>query len=365
MSDSPHVFIYLTGPGWHILQEHGFLNKDCKHQFPIHAQLGCSHAALSTALTGKKPDEHGRFSSYYFKKSNTALETAQRFYTKVLGKKSGYYGKYSVPIRNLNCFVQSNHQAMSLTPGHFAPLISIVDLVKEKKLAHCIVNANSSSPIPALKNITRRLENKSLDFAFVQIEEMDNLLHYYPRDHQRISKKLKQYEKQIKKIISAGNTKNSNFNLTVLSGHGMTFAPQKINIKKKIDSLGMTYGYDYHAVYDPTMALFWYKTKFAKSIILDKLRELRHCKVLNLKDKKDFGVNFKDRRYGETIALVDPGFQISPNDVLAKPLPGMHGYDPYHSDSLGACLSTQAIAPSPGQVKDFFNIMANFVNEHQ
>jgi len=364
MSDSIHVFIYLTGPGWHILKEHGFLTKYCKHQFPVQSQLGCSHAALSTTLTGKTPDEHGHFSSYYFKKSNTALETAQRFYCKFIGKKSGYFGKYSVPIRNLNCFVQSNHHTKDLSPSCFSPLISIVDLVHTKKLAHSIVNTATGSPIQALKNLRYRLKGKSVNFAFIQIDEMDNLLHYYPHDFQKIDKKLRRYEKQIKKIIAAGNASGSDFNLTVLSGHGMTFAPQTINIQKKINSLGMTYGYDYHAVYDPTMAFFWYKTKFAKSIIVDKLREFRHCKVLSTKDKKDFGINFSDRRYGETIALVEPGFQISPNDILSKPLPGMHGYNPDHPDSLGACLSTQSISPSPSHVKDFFHIMANFVAAH-
>ncbi len=365
MSNSIHVFIYLTGPGWHILKEHGFLAKHCQYQFPIMSQLGCSHAAISTTLTGKTPDKHGRFSSYYLKKSNTAFETAQRFYDKFRAKNSGYYGKYSVPIRNLNYFVQANHYAKKLAPGCFAPLISIVDLVNEKKIPHSIVNASLSSPIQALKNLRSRLEDKSVDFAFIQIDEMDSLLHNYPHNFPKIDNKLRRYERQIKKIIATGNSISPNFNLTVLSGHGMTFAPQKINIKKKIASLGMSYGHDYRAVYDPTMALFWFRDKFAKSIILDKLKELRHCKVLNNQDKKDFGINFSDKRYGETIALVEPGFQISPNDVLSKPLAGMHGYDPNHSDSLGACLSTQSISPSPSQVKDFFNIMANFVAKHE
>jgi len=364
MNDSTHVFIYLTGPGWHILKEHAFMTKYCKYQFPIQSQLGCSHAALSSTLTGKDPEKHGHFSSYYFKKSNTILETAQRFYSKVISKKSGYFGKYSVPLRNLNCFVQSNHYSKKLMPGYFSPLISIIDMVHEKKLAHSIVNTNSIPPVQALKNLRYRLKNETLAFAFIHIDEMDDLLHCYPYDFQRIDTKFRSYEKQIKKIITAGINGHSNFNLTIFSGHGMTLAPQKINIKKKINSLGITYGHDYHAVYDPTMAYFWFKNKSAKSIIHDKLHKLRHCKILSHKEKKEFGINFSDKRYGETIALVDPGFQIFPNDVLPCSLPGMHGYDPNHSDSLGACLSTQKISPSPNRVKDFFSIMANFVTEY-
>ena len=365
MDNSVHVFIYLTGPGWHIFKDHGFLAECCKHQYPVKSQLGCSYAALSTTLTGRPPEEHGYFSSYYFKESDTALETIRRFCTKVIGKKSGYLGKYSVPLRNLNHFVQNNHYAASLVPGRFAPLVSIIDQVHEKRLAHSIVSTNSSSPIQTMKDIRYRLKEKSLDFAFIQIDEMDSLLHYYPHDFQRIDKKLRRYEKQIRKIISVGCKQNKDFNLTVLSGHGMTFAPQTINIRKKIDSLGMVYGHDYHAVYDPTMASFWFKSKFTKSIILNKLNELRHCRVLGAKDKKSFGIDFSDHRYGEIIALVEPGFQVFPNDVLSKPLPGMHGYEPGHQDSLGACLSTRAISPSPESVKDFFNIMSGFVAKHK
>lgn len=361
MDSSVHVFLYLTGPGWYIFKEHGFLAECCKYQYPVKSQLGCSYAALSTALTGKLPEEHGHFTSYYFKESGTALETLQRFCTKVVGRKSGYLGKYSVPMRNLNHFVQNNHYATSLVPGRFSPLVSIIDQVHEKKLAHSIVCTNSSSPIQILKEIRYRLKENSIDFAFIQIDEMDSLLHYYPHDFQKVEKKLRRYEKQIKKIISVGGRNSSDFNLTVLSGHGMTFAPQTINIRKKIDSLGLIYGHDYHAVYDPTMVFFWFKTKFAKSIILNKLNELRHCRVLSAKDKKEFGIDFPDHRYGEAIALVEPGFQISPNDILLKPLPGMHGYEPDHPDSLGACLSTRPISPSPSHVKDFFGIMSNFI----
>ena len=365
MSNPIHVFIYLTGPGWHILKEHGFLAKHCQYQFPVMSQLGCSHAAISTVLTGKTPDKHGRFSSYYLKKSNSTFETAQRFYSKFKGKNSGYFGKYSVPIRNLNHFLQGNHHTKNLTPGCFAPLISIVDLVNEKKVPHSIVNASASSPIGALKNLRSRLEEKSVNFAFIQIDEMDTLLHNSLHNFSKIDNKLRRYERQIKKIIATGKSINSEFNLTVLSGHGMTFAPQKIDIKKKIGSLGMSYGHDYRAVYDPTMAFFWFRDKFVKSIILDKLKKLRHCKVLSDQKKNDFGINFPDHRYGETIALLEPGFQISPNDVLSKPLAGMHGYEPNHSDSLGACFSTQPISPSPNHVKDFFTIMADFVAKHE
>jgi hypothetical protein len=364
MRDSVHVFIYLTGPGWYILKEHGFLEKYCKYQFPVKSQLGCSHAALLTALTGKNPDEHGHFSSYYFNNQDaTPGKTVRKLYRKLLGEKSGYFGNYSIPMRNLKYFAASGHPVIrDFTPGCFAPLSSIIDLVHEKKLAHSIVGAESSSPVQALKDVRNQLSNKALDFAFIEINEMDSLLHSLPCDFYKIDKKLRYYEEHIENIISVGRELSSDFNLTVFSGHGMTFAPQRINIKKKIDALGMNYGHDYHAVYDPTMAFFWFKDKSARSITIDRLQGLRHCRILTENEKKEYGIDFPDRRYGETIVLVDPGFQIYPNDILSKPPAGMHGYAPDHPDSLGACLSTRPIRPAPAQVKDFFKVMANFIS---
>lgn len=362
MRDSVHVFIYLTGPGWYILKEHGFLEKSCQYQFPVKSQLGCSHAALLTALTGKTPGEHGFFSSYYFKDKATPLETVRQLYRKLRGEKSGYFGTYSVPLRNLQYFAASGHPGIhALSPGCFAPLTSVLDLVHEKKLAHAIVGAGSGSPVQALKNVRSRLKEKALNFAFIEINEMDGLLHSSLHDFYKIDKKLRHYERHIENIIAVGREISSDFNLTVFSGHGMTFAPQRINIRKKIDALGMNYRYDYHAVYDPTMAFFWFKSKFARTIIIDRLRGLRHCRILTENDKKEYGIDFPDRRYGETIVLVEPGFQIHPNDIFSRPPPGMHGYAPDHPDSLGACLSTRAMKPEPGQVRDFFNIMTGFV----
>ena len=361
MNNSIHVFIYLTGVGWRILKEHDFLDKYCQYRFPVESQLGCSHAVLSTTLTGELPNKHGYFSSYYLKKSNTIFEIIKRLKNRIICKDSGYLGRNSVPIRNLNYFLQANHHEKILTPGYFAPLASIIDLVHEKKLTNYIVGGTPNSSIQALKNLCGRLKSEAVDFSFIQIDEMDELLHHYPNDLKKINKKLGNYERQIKKIISLGNLKSSEFTLTVFSGHGMTLAPQVINIKKKIDSLEVNYGYDYYAVYDPTMARFWYMDKSAKAIILDKLSELRHCQVLTNNDKIKLGIDFPDQRYGETIALVEPGFQIFPNDLLSKPLAGMHGYSPDHPDSLGACISTQPISPPPRHVKDFFNIMSSFV----
>jgi hypothetical protein len=294
-------------------------------------------------------------------KSGSPMETIKRFCSKVSGKQSGYFGKYSVPMRNLSSLLQANHHSQVLLPECFAPAKSIVDLVHEAGMQHYIVNCENNSPVQAFKILRRRLADKSVDFAFVHSNEIDHLLHCNPHDFQKIDKKLRQYERKIKKIIKAGESASNNFNLTVFSGHGITFAPQRINIKKKIESIGLDYGNDYHAVYDPTMARFWYKDKSIKSIVIDKLKELRHCRILTVKDKKKYGIYFPDRRYGETIALVDPGFQISPNDVVSQFLKGMHGYDPEHPDSLGACLSLRPVSPTPGHVKDFFDIMTNFV----
>ena len=49
--------------------------------------------------------------------------------------------------------------------------------------------------------------------------------------------------------------------------------------------------------------------------------------------------------------------QFCPGDMGAKPLPGMHGYDPEDENSLAAWLST--VPPPPGlrRIRDVFAAM--------
>jgi hypothetical protein len=61
--------------------------------------------------------------------------------------------------------------------------------------------------------------------------------------------------------------------------------------------------------------------------------------------------------YGDTILLMDPGWQIAPCDMGLKALPGMHGFAPEHEDSYAALLSSGPVDTQLGCVDDYFRLM--------
>jgi hypothetical protein len=96
------------------------------------------------------------------------------------------------------------------------------------------------------------------------------------------------------------------------------------------------------------MARFWFFNDKAKTGISNKLTSLPCGRLLSDLELETLGVFFPDRRYGELVFLLHPGWLISNSDFNGKawmPL-GMHGYHPEDAYSDGIFLSDR-IPPLP------------------
>jgi hypothetical protein len=357
MKKNLQIFIYFTGLGWEIMRKHKFLRELCPKRYPVISQLGCSHTVLSTVLTGQPPTKHRQFSSCYFHRKGTFLEAFQNLFRGNLLKKSGYLGTYIIPWRGLFHFVAHNHHKNALLPGNYRPIKSIVDFVDEHNLPSCIKKIPPGGTELVFRGLQARMKLKNLRFAFIQIDDLDPILHREVNNQELIGEKLAAYEKKILRLADAGGSRYENFGITILSGHGMTPVKHYIDIKTAIGELGLDYQHDYISIYDPTMARFWFMNKRAESIIIDRLRNIPHSRLLSDDEKSEMGIGFEDNLYGDTILLVEPGWQISPNDTLKENISGMHGYNPAHKDSLGAVLSNTDIPEPPQWVGNFYDLM--------
>ena len=95
---------------------------------------------------------------------------------------------------------------------------------------------------------------------------------------------------------------------------------------------------DYLAVYDSTMARFWFFSEKARREITECLQAQPCGRVLSDEELSEMGTLFPDRRFGELVYLLDPGWLISRSDFNGTGWApkGMHGYhpdDPY-SDAI-------------------------------
>ncbi|MBQ6246146.1 MAG: hypothetical protein IJK04_04715, partial [Kiritimatiellae bacterium] len=71
------------------------------------------------------------------------------------------------------------------------------------------------------------------------------------------------------------------------------------------------------------------------------------------------GIWRDDAKFGDAIFLADAGVQFVPSDMGAKPLNGMHGFDPADRDSSAAWLSTAPVPGSVSRVCDYFAVMVD------
>jgi len=84
---------------------------------------------------------------------------------------------------------------------------------------------------------------------------------------------------------------------------------------------------------------------------------------LSLEEERGYGIEREDRKFGDAIFLLNPGVQIVPSDMCAKPLNGMHGFDPDDPDSSAAILSNVPIPDDVNQVADYFGLMRRRIAE--
>ena len=127
----------------------------------------------------------------------------------------------------------------------------------------------------------------------------------------------------------------------------MTDTRQTSRAMLDFDALGLRYGRDYVAVWDSTMARFWF---LAGATVRDRVTEWlqNRCdgRIIGESELKTGGCYFPDGRYGELIFLLHNGIIFAPSFMNRGRVPGMHGFDPAEPDSA-ACWLTNYPCPNP------------------
>jgi predicted AlkP superfamily pyrophosphatase or phosphodiesterase len=150
------------------------------------------------------------------------------------------------------------------------------------------------------------------------------------------------YDASLRRIFKAARQIDPDATMTVISDHGMTPVEHRYDVVREIDNLGLKVAVDYLAVYDSTMARFWFFNDRAKQVIQGRLENLQCGRVLPDEELRHLGVFFSDRRFGELVFLLHPGWLLSKSDFNGKGwMPnGMHGYHPEDSYSDAIFLSS-------------------------
>ncbi len=68
------LFVFIDGFGWEVYKKHGFNIKAIKERKPLKTVFGFSSAADPSILTGRYPDEHTHWSSFYYDPKNSPFK---------------------------------------------------------------------------------------------------------------------------------------------------------------------------------------------------------------------------------------------------------------------------------------------------
>ncbi len=382
MPDKVHVFMFIDALGWEIVNEHHFLDDVFPHRHHVKMQFGYSSTAIPTIMTGQPPSVHKHLSFYYYSPLTSPFKLFRYLMMQYLPRRifdrwrvrhilskiiariygfTGYFELYSMPYSRLPYFdyIEKND---IFVPNGLAPVKNLADILSATDVPWHISNWRLSET-ENIQELENKLNSGSIKFAFLYTAALDGLLHFNVGNYEKIQNKLDWYAERIKKLIEVIKNNYSEFTFTVFSDHGMTPLAGVSDIKRDVEALDLKFGKDYVAVYDSTMARFWFLSKESKKKILAVLAANNNGHTLSEEEKVKYGVYFPDKMYGESIFLMNPGWQIEPCDMGLKALPGMHGFAPEDKDSYASCLSTGELPLPPEWVGDYFKIMQCRVEE--
>lgn len=349
------VFALIDALGWKFVEDREFLTNLLPYRSPLRTVLGFSSGAIPTILTGRPPAENGHWNLYYYDPEGSPFRWLRRFgflpnsmldnrmsrkLLKELGRHVLGLGpsfECCVSPRLLPWFNWVEKRDL-YTCGGVAGSRSIFDRLEDAGISYRAYSYHHWTDQEILRQAQHDIRKREASFFFLYLSEMDMFLHNHCNKPDQIEKRLQWYADGLRDVFEAARAMDPDTTLTVISDHGMTPVRHYYDLVKEVEVLGFSSPRDYLVVYDSTMARFWFFSDLARRQIVDRLQTLSCGRILFDDELLRLGILFADRRYGDVIFLLHPGWLLSRSDFNGHgwmPV-GMHGYHPddLHSDAV-------------------------------
>jgi hypothetical protein len=372
------IFVLIDALGWKYLEGRKFLDDILPYRVPVKTVLGFSSGAIPTILTGVPPSVTGHWNLFYYDPEGSPfwwLKVFQFLPDKVLDNRYGRkivkeLGRRVLGMGPLfDCCVSPrllakfNYVEKRNIYDHrgISGSCSIFDELKRQGIAHRIYSYHALTDGQILANVVEDIRSGMASFYFLYLSEMDMFLHMHCNEPEQIENRLGFYAARLRKVFQTARATDPEANMTVISDHGMTPIRHHYDLVETIGGLGLRMLEDYLAVYDSTMARFWFFNDKAKQSVEVCLSELTCGRIVPDNELRQLGVFFEDRRFGELIFLLHPSWILSKSDFNGKGWTpkGMHGYHPDDSSSDAVFLSSSAPPVSVQTIADIYACMQN------
>lgn len=266
-------------------------------------------------------------------------------------------GKSKVPVKYLSYFDWNLKK--SIVEKNSLPFPTVFDRLREKSISFSFIQGSIStsgkiSPFLSLVKAPFSSDSKSIELAknskqdllCLSLFELDSIAHSFGPNSKETKNHLNLLDSQLEELL-----KKFEGNIFINSDHGMVEVNNSIDLQKKLESSSLEFGKDYVFFLDSGLARFWFLNKKAELEIDSILSETKQGFVLSEQEKKYFGLDFKDNRFGDKFFLLKEGTMFAPNFFQKKEIKGMHGYLP-SSEENGIAISSKKFKYSKAKLVD-------------
>ncbi len=360
--------VLIDAFGHDLLQEHEFL-PELADRRPLRTVLGFSSAAIPTLLTGRWPDEHGRWFLYRRAPESSPFGFARYLApfekVPVLGRRvrrvfedsfavqcplTEYYHLYGIPLRHLPQFDLPGRRSIYGTHA-IDGVENLFDRLESKRIPHRIWTWSTPEE-ENFRSLVDTVKQGDHSFLFLYAPVLDGVMHGTGTQSDETADTMRRNEEGIREAVRAARRSYDEVVLYVFSDHGMVDTQRVIDVMGRIRALPFREGEDYLPFYDSTFARFWFFDKQAEKAILTELVTIDGGRLLNEDDLRKQHVWYPNGDYGNAIYLADAGTVIAPSFMGEKAPLAMHGYHPDDKGSSGMLLASREVAPEVRGIVD-------------
>ncbi|MGK0184724.1 MAG: hypothetical protein ACI9R3_000498 [Verrucomicrobiales bacterium] len=378
--DKLDLFVFVDALGWRIVEEYGFMSDALPNQQSCDTIFGYSSACDPSILTGKLPQEHGHFSCFVKAPSKAAspfsnlaklgwLPEAVAGHPRIRNRVSsmlarkleytGYFQLYSVPFSRLP-YLDYTEKYDIYAPGG---IISGDPTVFSQWQASGMPWFRSDwhqSDDTNIAQIREKIDAQSIALGYLFTSGLDAAMHRHGTKAAATEAAIRKLEKQFTDLLDLARDRYEEVRFHVFSDHGMTDTVDTSDLMPRWEKeTGLRYGEDYVAVWDSTMARFWFDNDLVEERAIRRLEQENNGSIVTKNQLKRWGCDFKDNRYGELFFLLDPGALFVPSYMNQRFVTGMHGYTPEHADSKACWLTNAHIQNHPESIDKIFDVMVD------
>jgi len=368
------LFIMVDACGWEIVRHDPFCETVAPYRHKLDSVFGYSSTCVPSILSGRWPDEHRNWCYFIHDPKNSPFHflrwlrfvpkalTSRRIVRRLLTKLArpwlgfeGYFDLYNIPFQHIANY-DFTEKKSPLKPKGMNRGSNIFDFLTDKSIPYFV----SDPDLTEEQNrdvLCENISREGIDFAFMYWPGLDGLLHRVGNDSPEVPAKMRLYEEWIDQVLEAAKGHYEEVRLFVFSDHGMANCDEHVDVMSVINKLPLKFGVDYGAVYDSTMARFWFLKPGAKEMITEALATVEEGRILQDEELKHMRTYFEDGRFGQMIFLLREGALLVPSHMGERPIRAMHGFHPKDQHSYATLMTNQDVDSEIKAIPDIYKLM--------